>query len=119
MDPGSSPGWRKIEGGLGMGWRLGKKDLSNISQGVAATVELADELDAGDGFVVEETLAGWAFASWFDQAYHYVVLQGLAGDAGLGCGGAYTHERSAGGFRLITQMTTPEASGLGLGEEVS
>ncbi len=67
--------------------------LANVAQGVAATVELADQLDPTYGFFIEETLTGGAFTGGFDESEHDVVLQHLPGDTCLFSRRPYTQQR--------------------------
>ena len=62
---------------------VGEEYFPNVAEGVSATVELADELDATYGFFIEKTLTAGACPSGLDKSDHHVVLQGLSGDTCL------------------------------------
>ena len=68
---------------------LGEEYFSNVAECVSAAVELADELDATYGFLIEKTLTAGAFPGGLDKSDHHVVLQGLSRDTGLFSCGPY------------------------------
>ena len=73
---------------------VGEEYFPNVAEGVSAAVELADELDATYGFLIEKTLTAGAFPGGLDKSDHDVILQHLPGDTCLFSRRPYAQQRA-------------------------